>query len=60
MIVSRLNEKIIIQKSVVTVDSIGNRKNTWEDYYTCFATISGEDGSEKEEVGTIVESRYGF
>lgn len=55
MRVSLLNEKIMIQKSVIQSDSIGNRKNAWEDYYSCFATIGGEGGSEKAEAGQTVD-----
>ena len=61
MKVSLLNEKITIQKSGVTVDAIGNRKNIWEDYYSCFATITGEDGDEKSEAGqTVTEEEIAF
>ena len=35
MKVALLNEKILIQKAVVITDEIGNRKNTWEDYFSC-------------------------
>ena len=38
MKVSLLNEKILFQKNAVVSDVIGNRKNAWEDYYSCFAT----------------------
>lgn len=55
MKVSLLNEKILFQKSVVVLDAIGNRKNAWEDYYSCFATISGEGGNEKSEDGQTVD-----
>lgn len=55
MKIALLNEKIVIQKSVVQSDSIGNRKNAWEDYYSCFATIGGEGGNEKLEAGQTVE-----
>lgn len=55
MKVSLLNEKITFQKSVVQSDSIGNRKNAWEDYYSCFATIGGEGGNERLEAGQTVE-----
>lgn len=53
MKISLLNEKILIQKAVVTAGAIGNRKNDWEDYFSCYATISGENGSEKAESGQI-------
>lgn len=51
MKVALLNEKILIQRTVVTSDEIGNRKNVWEDYFSCFATISGEGGDEQLEAG---------
>lgn len=51
MKVSLLNEKILFQKRAVVSDAIGNRKNVWEDYYSCFATIGGEGGNEKSEAG---------
>ena len=55
MKVTLLNERILIQKAVVIADEIGNRRNDWEDYFSCYATISGENGSEKAEVGQTVE-----
>ena len=55
MKVALLNEKILIQKAVVTTDAIGNRKNTWEDYFSCYATISGESGSEANATGMTLE-----
>lgn len=55
MKVSLMNEKILFQKSVVQVDEIGNRKNGWEDYFSCFATIGGEGGSEKSVAGHTVD-----
>lgn len=55
MKISLLNEKILFQKSAVVSDGIGNRKNAWEDYYSCFATIGGEGGNEKAEAGLTVD-----
>lgn len=55
MKISLLNEKILFQKSVVVSDAIGNRKNVWEDYYSCFATIGGEGRNEKSEAGQTVD-----
>jgi len=55
MKISLLNEKIMIQKSVVQSDSIGNRKNIWQDYYSCYATIGGEGGRENAEAGQTVD-----
>jgi len=47
--VSLLNEKILIQKSGVVADAIGNRSNRWEDYFSCFATVGGEGNMEHEK-----------
>lgn len=55
MKIALLNEKILFQKSVVVSDAVGNRKNSWEDYYSCFATIGGEGGNEKSEAGQTMD-----
>lgn len=64
MDIAALNEKITIQKNTVTVDAIKNRTSTWTDYYSCHATVSGEDsitGAEKETAGqTVDNSRANF
>ena len=49
MEVSLLNVKITFQKNAVEVDGIGNHKNTWTDYYSCHATVSGEAGTQTSE-----------
>ena len=45
MDISHLNKKITVQKNTVTVDELGNHLNTWEDFYSCHATVSGESPS---------------
>ena len=42
-----LNVRITFQKNEIITDSSGNHKNEWKDYYSCYATVSGESGSEK-------------
>lgn len=37
------------------MDAIGNHRNEWKDFYSCYATVSGEDGSEKAVAGLIVD-----
>ena len=54
MDVTLLNVKITFQEAVVESDEIGNRTNTWKDYYTCHATVSGENGSEQNTAGQTV------
>lgn len=56
MNVALLNTKIMIQKTVVMTDEIGNHKNAWVDYFSCYATISGENGNEEHKAGTTLES----
>ena len=53
MEISLLNEKILIEKSEVVSDEIGNRKNIWNPYYECFATIGGERGKENATAGVV-------
>ncbi|MCD8330956.1 MAG: hypothetical protein LUB63_00290 [Oscillospiraceae bacterium] len=36
MKISLLNERVIFQKNSVTVDSVGNHKNEWTDYFSCY------------------------
>ena len=56
-----LNVKVTFQKNSVVADDIGNRRNVWEDYYTCHATVSGEGGKEKAAAGlTVADSDIAF
>lgn len=56
MDISAMNVRVMFQKNETTKDEYGNRKNVWTDYYSCFATISGESGKEQAVVGTTVEA----
>ena len=56
MDITLLNVKIVIQKNSVVVDRIGNHKNEWTDYYSCYATVSGESPSENTDAGTVVDN----
>lgn len=40
MNIARMNERITFQKSSVATDSVGNHRNTWADYFSCFAYAS--------------------
>ena len=61
MDIALLNVKITVQKNETVVDAIGNHKNAWTDYHTCFATVSGEGGSEKSvAANTLYESDLAF
>lgn len=54
MNVALLNCRITFQKNGIMVDEIGNRRNSWEDYFSCYATINSESGSELEAAGQTV------
>ena len=56
MNITAMNIKITFQKNNVVIDKIGNHTNSWEDYYSCYATVSGENGSEQAVVGETVEN----
>ena len=54
MNIELLNVRIYIQKNEVISDAIGNRRNVWKDYYTCYATVSAEAGKESTDAGEII------
>lgn len=55
MNIARMNVRISIQKSTVTADRYGNRRNTWEPYLDCYATVSGEAPKEETDAGLVVD-----
>ncbi|MDD2980004.1 MAG: phage head closure protein [Hespellia sp.] len=55
MEIALLNVRVTFQKNAVTVDAIGNHKNEWTDEYSCYATVSGESGTERQTAGTTVD-----
>lgn len=58
MDIAALNVKILLQKNETVSDKIGNRANTWNDYYPCHATVSGEGstaGMEAAAGGTVAD-----
>ena len=56
MDIAALNERVMIQANAGVTDKYGNHKNTWVDYFSCHATISGENGKEQAVVGETVET----
>ena len=55
MKIELLNVRIFISQNEVTVDKIGNHKNIWKPYYTCYATVSAEGGKEVSNGAVIVD-----
>ena len=61
MHISALNIRILFQKNETLTDTIGNHRNQWTDYLSCYATASGQNGEEQNEIGqTIVKERIDF
>lgn len=55
MKIELLNVRIFISKSTVVTDAIGNHRNEWQPFYTCYATVSGEAGKEQTDVRMVVD-----
>lgn len=55
MKIELLNVRICISKNDVAVDSIGNHRNGWSSYYSCYATVSAEAGKEATDAGLVVD-----
>lgn len=57
MKISLFNRRITFEKNEVTVDSIGNHKNTWTEYFSCYAYVSASSykEGEKEAAGLTVQ-----
>ncbi len=56
MEIALLNVRITFQKNAVVVDAIGNHRNEWTDFYSCYATVSGESPNEDTANGVIVDN----
>ena len=56
MDIAAMNERVMIQANTVVTDRYGNHRNSWVDYFSCYATISGENGKEQAVVGETLES----
>ena len=56
MDIAAMNVRVTFQRNEAVTDDYGNHKNAWTDYYSCFATISGESGQEQAVVGETVEN----
>ena len=56
MDIALLNVRITFQKNTGVTDPIGNHKNEWLDVHSCYATVSGEGGTEDERTGQTLET----
>ncbi len=55
MKISLLNERIAFEKNAVVVDKVGNHKNTWTEYFSCYAYAGSSSYKQKEseEAGVV-------
>ena len=60
MNIARLNERITFQKNSVAVDAVGNHRNVWEDYFSCFTYASTFQASENAGEVTTEEQSVTF
>ena len=57
MQISLLNERITFQRNVILTDRIGNHMSSWNDEFSCYATVGGESGKETAIVGTMTNNK---
>lgn len=61
MEIAALNVRIMIQKNEVVVDKYQNHTSKWTDYFACWATCSGQTGTETDDAGqTLEEDKMDF
>lgn len=55
MEVALLNVHIKFQNYIDVEDELGSHTTEWVDYFSCYATVGGENGSEKAIAGLVVD-----
>ena len=60
MNIAAMRVRVIFQKNAVTVDKYGNHKNGWTDYFSCWATVGTNTGSESTGVVINPEESLDF
>ena len=55
-----MNERIIFQKNSVVVDAVGNHRNVWADYFSCFTYASTFQAAENTGEITTEERSVTF
>ena len=56
MDIAMLNTKVTFERQEAGTDEYGNHINVWKNYYTCYATVSGEGGNEALAAGETVDN----
>lgn len=52
MDISKLNQRILIQKGSTQTDDVGNVFRQWQDFYFCFASVKTTGGKEQQNGDT--------
>ena len=50
MDISKLNQRILIQKGNTQTDDVGTVLRQWQDFYSCFASIKTTGGKERQVI----------
>lgn len=60
MDISKLNQRILIQKSSTQTDDVGNVFRQWQDFYSCFASVKTTGGKERQNGNTEEQHSVAF
>ena len=60
MDISKLNQRILIQKGSTQTDDVGNVFRQWQDFYFCFASVKTTGGKEQQNGDTEEQHSVAF
>lgn len=60
MDISKLNQRIQIQKGVSKTDEVGNARREWQSFYSCFASVKTTGGKERQNGDTEEQHSVSF
>lgn len=60
MDISKLNQRIEIQKGVSKTDEVGNVRREWQNFYSCFASVKTMSGKERQSGDTEEQHSVSF
>lgn len=60
MNITKLNQRIQIQKAVSKTDDVGNVLLQWQDFYSCFASVKTAGGKEQQKGDTEEQHSVAF
>ena len=60
MDISKLNQRIQIQKGVSKTDEVGNVRREWQNFYSCFASVKTTGGKERQNGDTEEQHSVSF